>query len=670
MPGEESKKETLAVLAERVGDGVMASANWLNPCSKIKLALLLSQAPACTIGEVAQAIIRDQGGTPAVDSIAHAAKVDKSHSERNAHRLFNRYGLSLRVSISWATFQGESAEASDSVTIPYLKPRDYLSLLLDKYPRVLQGGLQAGPEFARLCENFWQRYQIYHPQHVFYDRISREEWGSSIPIFIHGDKGRTLQKSPIFVLSFETPWGLPDGMLQKCQYDNLTMRRKQYRDGRLSWTCLKRCGGKRKFEDMDSCTMECPTTLLDNSAEESHQRQNNKGHSYLSRFLVAAITSKVYKKNPKVLPGILEETAAELKSLFETGVPCKRTGKITRFVFVGAKGDAEWHWEAAVFNRSYHKTGTKNELPICPQCEAGSPGLSFTDADDDPQWARTIGQTDPWDSPPPLSAVPFSDHFHAFMYKFDPFHVLKFGVFRDTVASTIVRLCLMGFFDFLADDSKGIEFRFERAFSKFQLWALAASKNPGIKHFTKANLNFGKYKCYAWLNAKGSDVTLVMLWLDFQIQAFMPAAKSPEHLRVLKAMHQTIHGGLTFVGIMHSHGLWLPKSCAQVQLEFGTRFLRGYLYLAKLCMDLRVAGFRLRPKLHYMHHLLHDIRRQLRNPECKYVFSCAALLCESNEDYIGRLARVSRRVAAKTAGLRTTQRYLVKTRALLERLHS
>ena len=629
----------------------------------------LCQAPACTIGEVAQAVLRDTAGQPATESIARAAKVDKSHSERNAHRLFNRYGLSLKVPISFATFQGESTEASDTVTIPYLKPRDYVSLLLSKYPRVLHGGLEMGPESERLCETFWQRYQIYHPSHLFYEKVSREEWGSCVPLFIHGDKGRTLQKSPIFVLSFETPWGLPPEMLQKCQYDNLTMRRKQYRDGRLCWTCLKRCGEKRKYEDMDNCTMECPGTRLDNASVESHQRHNNKGHSYLSRFLIAAITSKVYKKNPKVLPGILEETAAELKSMFEAGLPCKMAGKTVRFIFLGAKGDAEWHWEAGTFNRSYHRSGTKHELPICPLCDAGSPGLSFTDASDDPQWAASMGQTEPWDSPPPLSCIPYFEAFHAFMYKFDPFHVLKFGVFRDTVASSIIRLALMGCFDYQAEDSRAIEVRLERAYSMFTMWALAAGKNPGIKHFTKANLNFGSYKCYAWLNAKGSDVTLVMLWLEFQIEVFMQAATSPEHTRALKAMHQTLHAGLNYVGIMHSHGVWLPKACAQVQLGFGMRFIRGYLYLADMCMSLRVAGFRLRPKIHYMHHLLNDMLRQLRNPACQYVFSSATLLCESNEDYIGRLSRVSRRVSARTAGLRTTQRYLVKCRALLERLH-
>ena len=51
-----------------------------------------------------------------------------------------------------------------------------------------------------------------------------------------------------------------------------------------------------------------------------------------------------------------------------------------------------------------------------------------------------------------------------------------------------------------------------------------------------------------------------------------------------------------------------------------------------------------------------------------FVVSAAAWLCESNEDFIGRLSRTSRRVAARTAGQRTTQRYLFKARALFDPL--
>ena len=125
---------------------------------------LLCQAPARSIGEVARAVIRDQKGLPANQSMQDAAKVDHAHSERNAHRLFNRYGLALKVPISYLTFSHGGGK--DTVTIPFLRVRDFLRVLLDKYPKVLFGGQQLGSASQGLCETFWQRYQSYHPQHV------------------------------------------------------------------------------------------------------------------------------------------------------------------------------------------------------------------------------------------------------------------------------------------------------------------------------------------------------------------------------------------------------------------------------------------------------------------------------------------------------------------------
>ena len=181
-------------------------------------------------------------------------------------------------------------------------------------------------------------------------------------------------------------------------------------------------------------------------------------------------------------------------------------------------------------------------------------------------------------------------------------------------------------------------------------------------------MNFEKFRSFPWVNAKGSDVTLIMMWLAFMLRLLLlERLKRPEDSLQLQAMLQLLDGGLTYVGIMHSHGLWLPRPCAQLQLEAGSKFYRGYLYMANLCIQMKVAGFRLRPKIHYFHHLLYDVQLQLRT-DTRFILSSVAFLCEQNEDFIGRISRVSRRVAARSAGLRTTQRYLVKARCLLQRL--
>ena len=123
--------------------------------------------------------------------LADCAKVDKSHGERNAHRLFNRWGLALKVPITYMEVMASDSDG-DSISVPYLRVPDFAKLLAQKYPAVLLGGLDAC-EGAQLLKTFWSRYQKCHPQHEVFQQYSCEEWGTLIPMYVHGDKGRTLQ---------------------------------------------------------------------------------------------------------------------------------------------------------------------------------------------------------------------------------------------------------------------------------------------------------------------------------------------------------------------------------------------------------------------------------------------------------------------------------------------
>ena len=505
-------------------------------------------------------------------------------------------------------------------------------------------------------------------------QIKEEDLRYCIPLFVHGDKGRTLQKSPVFVLSWETPWGLPPAMLKRTAFDNRNAAKKAFGDGRLTWTCHQRLrfSGKRKHSEMEglsACPLECPSRLdHEKNAQTCHQRHNSKGHSYMSRYLIAAVTSKVYNTNANALSGLLREVAAELNELMERGLTHEATGSTLRFVFLGAKGDAEWHFEAGEFTRSYHNSSTKTENMICHPCEAGRPGLNFVDCSDEPKWASTMAASDPWDHLPPLNHAIYSDRFPASLYKFDPFHVTKFGVFRDVVGSTVVRLCRMQYFDFQEGESIGVDARLERAFSMYKLWALAAGKCITLKKFTKSNMNYEKLRSFAWVNSKGSEVTLLMMWLQWYLgHVLQKPLKNLDDKVPLQAMQQTIEGGLTYIGIMHSHGIFIPAACARLQVQAGMSFIRGYAFLASYCTQNKVSGFRLRPKLHYFHHLVHEADTQVKSG-AEYVVSSVLFLCEQNEDFIGRISRISRRVSSRTASYRTTQRYLVKVGCLLERL--
>ena len=358
---------------------------------------------------------------------------------------------------------------------------------------------------------------------------------------------------------------------------------------------------------MNECTMECPERLAHEVKPScSHQRHNSKGHSFLSCFLIAAVASKTYNRNKRVLPGLLKNVADELTSVFNEGIQGP-DGSQFRFVFIGAKGDAEWHLEAGKFTRSYHNSGTKAELEMCPLCLAGGPNCSFSDVSDSPQWAPTLGAQDPWNELPPLNHAPFSSTFKADLYKFDPFHVLKFGVFRDCVGSTVVRLACMQYFDYDAGDSRGIEAPFTRAYSMYKL-----KKNVTLKQFSKANSNFEKYEKFPWVNCKGGEVTLLLMWLEVYLRHILSKdLKHPGDGQVLQAMLQTIQGGLSYIGIMHSHGLLLPQCWGGVTAGLGLGISPRVRMASQLLHCKQSFWIPPEAQIALLHHLLFSQRQQL-----------------------------------------------------------
>ena len=88
----------------------------------------------------------------------------------------------------------------------------------------------------------------------------------------------------------------------------------------------------------------------------------------------------------------------------------------------------------------------------------------------------------------------------------------------------------------------------------------------------------------------------------------------------------------------------------------GMYFLRCYSKLATTAIDLGRPLWVYKPKIHYFHHCLLDIKVVLdrgAKPLNALAYSCAMA-----EDFIGRASFLSRRVSSRTTQLRVLQRYL------------
>ena len=302
--------------------------------------------------------------------------VGGSHNAaRHVDRAVRRFGLQLPVPVSEHSY----TEDAETLSLPYIKPYDYLRCLLLYHPDLLLGGYTM-IEANAVLEQFWKRFEAEQPSHeVFRDR-SRLKW--MIPYALHGDGGRTQKKQPLDIISLEPTLGLDSKRIQD-----------------IRCFCPRPC----------SC---------------SSPWVNSKHNSYLSRFLLVAFPTKEWPAG--LLDDVSRLLSKQLREIFTE-----------RFFFacLGMKGDLEFHvrsLRSSQITRSHETLGVKQSLMMCLECHAGAEGLPFEDCNKSASWVSTTYASFPWRSRPPMADIPFENWENlpsraASFFRRDPFHVFRLG---------------------------------------------------------------------------------------------------------------------------------------------------------------------------------------------------------------------------------------------------
>ena len=115
--------------------------------------------------------------------------------------------------------------------------------------------------------------------------------------------------------------------------------------------------------------------------------------------------------------------------------------------------------------------------------------------------------------------------------------------------------------------------------------------------------------------------------------------------------------------ILYSEGAFMPKSSAKQASEAGYRFLLCYSSLVRWSIGAKRLLFNLVPKLHYLHHIWEDLRRASEDSDTKdsdtsLVYNPVGNCTAQCEDFIGHVARLSRRVSPKVPHSRVLRRYM------------
>lgn len=517
------------------------------------------------------------------------------------------------------------------IDVPYYSPISMLRYLMMHHPSVVVGGLEEPADRCHHLKAFWEAYRQHHPSHPIF-KHHNEDLQFILPLAWHGDEGRGKRRGNTVVIGLETPLGLSTSV------DN---RKKCVK-------CRPPPHLKTKFSNEGPDLGEGFDDLV------RALSTNNKGHSFLQHWPMFVLPGALYKRHAKLQEECLNAFGAELRRLFYEGVQTS-DGQTFCGALIGAKGDLKWYTKVANLTRSFEHKGKVRDLLCCHECLAGSKECPYEDVAEVPSWSPTIFSQRPWGTAPPTAIVPFDNHRPEAQFKRDPFHLCKVGIFRDFIGSSVL---LAVFFGYLGSAGT-VNDKLERAYGHFRLFCSTTQRSAALRSFNKYFFMYPNKRAYPWVNAKGSDVTILMRWVTTLAVSCLNDMLDPSHAEPLRIIRLTAEAGLRFFDRLYAHGVFLDRDCAIMLYADCTEFINGFTFLANYCMTIDFNGYSMKPKIHLLKHLAFDLYQGLQNG-CKFLANPLLFNCEGNEDFIGRASRLSRKVDSRVETVRVLKSMLLK----------
>ena len=497
----------------------------------------------------------------------------------------------------------------------------------------------------RLVSSFWEAYSETHATHEVF-RHHKDNLSTTLPMCVHGDEGRGVRKGNTCLLSLESVFGLD------------TVSNLETNANFAGCQCCSEWG-------LDTC--EQTLTSSGQAVPLQHYMAHNvRGHCFLTKLLIFILPHGIYKDTDLVLQ-MIEHISLELKQLFHEGFYARQC--YWNVAVIGWKGDLAWFVKTGRLTRAYNRLA--EDACMCHECGAGTAALPFEDLNESPCWRRSIFTERPWQDqdPPSFAAVPFDQQYPEKILRRDVFHNCKLGVYRDFIASSILLLCELRFFH--EPTAPGVRnarpHLLKRAHAKFRLFCLAVQRPAALHSFTKDNFNAPKRKAFPWISCKGSDSTLLVEWLCVLTRGFLIEGET-EHRDILEKIYRAARAANDWMKSLYKHGIWLSRTCAEALLKEERCFLEHYNQLAHLALEMGFCGYAMKPKIHMMAHTAWEMKASLANENVNFIPSPLLWCCEPNEDLVGRISRIARRVHQRAACRSTIERYLIKSRALYRRM--
>ncbi|CAE7383534.1 unnamed protein product [Symbiodinium sp. CCMP2456] len=540
--------------------------------------------------------------------LAKIAKVPISNADAPLFAILRKHGLAWPVDFSYA-------KAGKEAKYPFLSPRAMLETLSAEgyFHRVVGLPVHLASEGL---DFFWKKFRGLYPRHSVFENNSID-FTRLIPYYLHGDGGRGYKKESVEILSMFPALG---------------------------------SGSRRKAVDLSS------KRARENEIELGI---NLTGSSGATRFLFTVVTNLVAKTDDKLFDDIMEVWSEQLKAILDDGFEVG--GSTWRIIILGFTGDSPYVKKVAKTTRSFHNvrkrhTSKNVQKGCCWLCNAGydSPEdgifypfehLGFTE----PAWLQTcrLNNPVPWDGNGGRLLQHMlldKDDTPAAFYKADFFHVWHAGVGQDYCSSSMV-YCMKVLFG-RGSVAKDVSVLNEA----LKNWLPSSKQKLHCAKITEDLLGYNGTREYPegkW--SKNMDTAVFTNFIVYLLERpdFQPQLEN-DILAAGKAIGQVIRTCL-------EADYFMSSAQCQTVIKNGHKFLTAYSTLVNKCYDLSLCLFKLRPKVHYLNHAFLKVFEEWRASS-----SACNPLAEStfmSEDFVGRAARLSRRVSPRAIAIKTLQRY-------------
>ena len=155
---------------------------------------------------------------------------------------------------------------------------------------------------------------------------------------------------------------------------------------------------------------------------------------------------------------------------------------------------------------------------------------------------------------------------------------------------------------------------------------------------------------------KGADTAAVVRFLEQYLGDHVASLSVRDPY--LESALDACRGANRFLSTLYKHGVWLPYDACVAASNAGFMFLRGYMECAQFAYDQQKTRYKLQPKLHPMAHFVKDLS-DAANRQQRYTWNILNDGTQMNEDFIGKVAAISRVVDSRRVHEATVERYLV-----------